>query len=88
MPLLKSELMQKEPTLLEAALTGYQHEADEIKRRIADILRRLRGMGIAATDGSSTASGRPRRKVSAAARKRMAAAQRRRWAAVRRRAAK
>ena len=79
--------MQKEPTLLEAALTGYQHEADEIKRRIADIVKRLRGLGVGSADRTSGPT-RARRKVSAAARKRMAAAQRRRWAAVRKRAAK
>ena len=64
-----------DPSLLQAALVGYQVERDRIEQAIADLRRRLGTTGVGA--GSSPAP--KKRQVSAAARKRMAAAQRKRW---------
>ncbi len=67
--------------LLEAALIGYQHQADQLAEKIADIRRQLGGKTSAATSSPKTAAvpGK-KRSMSAAARKRIAAAQKKRWA--------
>ena len=65
--------------LLEAALIGYQHQAEQITEKIADIRRQLGGKPSAAAPKATAAPGR-KRQMSAAARKRIAAAQKKRWA--------
>ncbi len=67
--------MIKDPSILRAALTGYQAERDRIDAAMAAIRQRL---------GQKPAGpAQPKRKLSAAARKRIAAAQKKRWAAFR-----
>jgi len=69
--------MPTDPSLLEAALIGYQLQRDRIDKAIAELRQRLSGQ----TAPANSAHGeRPRRKMSAAARKRIAAAQKKRWA--------
>ena len=65
--------------LLEAALVGYQHQADQLAEKIADIRRQLGGKTAAAAPKAAAAPGK-KRSMSAAARKRIAAAQKKRWA--------
>jgi hypothetical protein len=65
--------------LLEAALIGYQHQAEQITEKIADIRRQLSGKATAAAPKAAAAPGK-KRSMSAAARKRIAAAQKKRWA--------
>ena len=65
--------------LLEAALIGYQHQAEQIAEKIADIHRQLRGKPAAAAPKAAAAPHK-KRQMSAAARKRIAAAQKKRWA--------
>jgi hypothetical protein len=65
--------------LLEAALIGYRHQAEEIAEKIAGIRRELGGKSLAAAPKAAPASGK-KRAMSAAARKRIAAAQKKRWA--------
>jgi len=72
-------------TLLEAALSGYERQREDLEAKIAEIRRHL-GTAPAAHSAHSapvsvTESGRKRRVISAAAKKRMAAAQKKRWAA-------
>jgi hypothetical protein len=64
--------------LLEAALIGYQHQAEQLAAKIADIQRQLGGKSPAAAP-KAAGTGK-RRAMSAAARKRIAAAQKKRWA--------
>lgn len=66
-------------TLLEAALIGYQHQADQLAEKIADIQRQLGGKSSNGTPKLATVPGK-KRAMSAAARKRIAAAQKKRWA--------
>lgn len=71
---------QNDTTLLQMALVGYEAERRNIKGKIAEIQRRLKGRsGRADTVGAPAPTG-PGRKMSAAARKRIAAAQKKRWA--------
>jgi hypothetical protein len=65
-------------TLLEAALIGYQHQAEQIAEKIAEIRRQLGGKPSAAP--KAAAGHGKKRSMSAAARKRIAAAQKKRWA--------
>jgi hypothetical protein len=65
--------------LLEAALIGYQHQADQLAEKIADIRRQL-GAKPAAKAAKAPAVPGKKRKMSAAARKRIAVAQKKRWA--------
>jgi hypothetical protein len=65
--------------LLEAALIGYRHQAEEIAEKIADIRRELGGKSPVAAPKAAPAPGK-KRAMSAAARKRIAAAQKKRWA--------
>jgi len=67
--------------LLEAALIGYQHQADQIAEKIAEIHREMSGKSspAAAAPKAVPASGK-KRTMSSAARKRIAAAQKKRWA--------
>lgn len=69
-------------TLLEAALVGYQHQADQLAEKIADIKRQIGGKTSSAAPKAASAAGAPvkKRTMSAAARKRIAAAQKKRWA--------
>jgi hypothetical protein len=64
--------------LLEAALIGYQHQAEQIAEKIAGIRQQLGGKPSAAP--KAAASHGKKRSMSAAARKRIAAAQKKRWA--------
>ena len=78
-------------TLLEMAIVGYQHEAERVRARIADIKAQLgqpgpgRPKATIATAAVATATGQvapaKRRTISKAGRARIAAAQRARWAA-------
>jgi hypothetical protein len=71
--------------LLQAALIGYQHQAEQLAGKIADIRRQLGGKSPAAASKAAAATDTApapgkKRSMSAAARKRIAAAQRKRWA--------
>jgi len=63
--------------ILAAALIGFEVQKTRIDAKIADIRSLLDGGARTATAGPD--SGKPKRKVSAAARRRMARAQRMRW---------
>ena len=73
---------------LEAALIGYQHQAEEIQAKIADIRRMLGGNPPAAPAPKAKKAATPaaprkqKHKMSAEGRARIAAAQRARWAKV------
>ncbi len=69
--------MNLDPSLLRAALVGYQNQLTEIEQAMAEIRRRLK---MAPGSDSKPAPAR-KRTMSAAARRRIAAAQRKRWAA-------
>ncbi|HEX3746849.1 MAG TPA: hypothetical protein VHW09_23080 [Bryobacteraceae bacterium] len=66
--------------LLEAALVGYRHQAEQLSQKIADIQRQLGGKSPAAAPKAAAAVPGKRRSMSSAARKRIAAAQKKRWA--------
>ena len=67
--------------IISAAITGYEHQKQQIDTRIAELRAMLPGGSTeAATSEPAT---RKRRRLSAAARKRIGDAQRRRWAAAR-----
>ena len=73
--------------VLEAALIGLEHQKSEIDAKVADIRKRLRGLGAAvkaeAAAAPKAAPGRRRRRkrtLSPAARKRIADATKKRWA--------
>jgi hypothetical protein len=65
--------------LLEAALIGYQHQADQLAEKIAIIRHQLSGKSPSAAPKAAAAPGK-KRSMSSAARKRIAAAQKKRWA--------
>jgi hypothetical protein len=65
--------------LLEAALIGYQHQAEQLAEKIADIRRQLGAKSTGSAPKAAAAPGK-KRQMSAAARKRIAAAQKKRWA--------
>src|SRR5579862_1432786 len=62
--------------ILAAALEGFQVQKERLDARISEI-RHLLGGGN--TEAAATSTGKPKRKVSAAARRRMALAQKLRW---------
>jgi hypothetical protein len=64
--------------IIDAAIVGFEEQ----KRRLDEQLAELRAMRTG-VNHTAPASGRPRRKMSAAGRKAIAAAQRQRWAALR-----
>lgn len=66
-------------SLLEAALIGYNVQAEKLQGKIAAIRQQL-GNGSGASRAATTSEPKPRRKMSAAAKKRIAAAQKKRWA--------
>jgi hypothetical protein len=66
--------------LLEAALIGYQHQAQELSEKIAEIRRQLGGKAPSAAAPKAAPATAKKRSMSAAARKRIAAAQKKRWA--------
>jgi cell division septum initiation protein DivIVA len=69
--------------LLQAALIGYQHQAEELAQKIAELRHQLSGKpAAAAPKASASAAAAPAKKrtMSSAARKRIAAAQKKRWA--------
>jgi cell division septum initiation protein DivIVA len=63
--------------ILAAALEGFQVQKERLDARISEIRQMLGGGSTKATTPSET--GKPKRKVSAAARRRMAQAQKLRW---------
>jgi hypothetical protein len=71
-----------DPTILEAALVGYQAELQRIDEKMSAIRKHLGGrVNIAALAPAVSSDGsRPKRQMSAAARKRIAEAQKKRWA--------
>lgn len=72
----------QDQTLLEAALIGFQHQADQLAGKIAEIQRQLGGRTASSAPKTAAAAAAPakKRSMSAAARKRIAAAQKKRWA--------
>lgn len=72
--------MNLDPSLLRAALIGYENQLAEIEKAMAELRSKLKG-----TSPAKSAAGRPRTKrtMSAAARRRIAEAQKKRWAAYR-----
>jgi negative regulator of sigma E activity len=69
--------------VLEAALVGLEHQKSEIDAKVAEIRRRLRGLGTTAKAEPAVAAAPARRRkrvLSPAARKRIAEATKRRWA--------
>lgn len=77
-----SAMTTQDQTLLEAALIGFQHQADQLAEKIADVQRQLGGRTTSATPKAAAAAAAPskKRSMSTAARKRIAAAQKKRWA--------
>ncbi len=71
--------MNLDPSLLRAALVGYENQLAEIENAMADLRRRLRMTGPTESEPAGTR----KHGMSAAARKRIAAAQKKRWAAYR-----
>jgi len=71
--------MNSDPSLLRAALIGYENQLQKIDQAISDLRQRLH---LATASASHPASGRLRT-LSAGARRRIAAAQKKRWAAYR-----
>ena len=65
----------------EAAIKGYLAQKAEIDSQIAELRSMLPG-GLTSSAATSSETGRPRKKFSAAARRRMAAAQKARWAGI------
>jgi hypothetical protein len=66
--------------LLEAALIGYQHQADQIAEKIAEIRHEISGKSSPVAAAPKAAASGKKRTMSSAARKRIAAAQKKRWA--------
>jgi hypothetical protein len=66
--------------LLEAALIGYQHQAEQLAEKIAEIRQLLSGAKASSAAPKAAAAPVKKRSMSAAARKRIAAAQKKRWA--------
>ena len=69
-----------DPSLLQAALFGYQMEKEKIEAKIRDIQAQLKGKKASAPVAAKAAKSGGRREMSDAARARIAAAQRKRWA--------
>ena len=74
-------LPKQDTELLEAALIGFQHQRDEVVRKIADLRSRIGGNSGSGSTGSATGSAAAGRTLSPAARRRIALAQKKRWAA-------
>jgi hypothetical protein len=66
-------------TVIEAAIDGFEAQKRALDTQIAELRAMLSGEPAEAA--AITPTGRPRRKISAAARKKMAEGQRKRWAA-------
>jgi hypothetical protein len=71
--------MNLDPSLLQAALLGYENQLMQIEKAMAELRRQLK---MTAPAGSAPAKTR-KRTMSAAAKRRIAAAQKKRWAAYR-----
>jgi hypothetical protein len=65
-------------TIIEAAIYGFEAQKRALETQIAELRAMLSGAPSEAV--TITPTGRPHRKISAAARKKMAAGQRKRWA--------
>ena len=74
----------QDTSLLQAALIGYQMEADKVANAIAGLQKRLGNRSGNATTPVASNGRRKRHKISAEGRARIAAAQRKRWAGARR----
>ena len=70
--------MNLDPSLLRAALIGYEKQLAEIEKAMAELRRKLRMTAPGAAPAKAA-----KRAMSAAARRRIAAAQKKRWAAYR-----
>ena len=69
--------MKSDPSLLQAALIGYESQLAKIEEAMADLRRRIK----TGPDGGSAPASSRKRILSAGARRRIAAAQKKRWAA-------
>ena len=70
-----------DPSILQAALVGYQAELQKIQEKMSAIRKQLGGHVNITSPTTVTSNGSGRRdRLSAAARKRIALAQRKRWA--------
>ena len=74
--------LQDDPSMLQAALLGYQQQLNEINAKIAELRRRLGGRSVpAAASNKTPRAPQKKHRISAEGRALIAAAQRRRWAA-------
>lgn len=71
--------MNLDPSLLRAALIGYENQLMQIEQAIAELRRQLN----MTSPGQPTPAKARKRTMSAAAKRRIAAAQKKRWAAYR-----
>jgi len=71
--------MNLDPSLLRAALIGYENQLVQIEQAIAELRRQLK---ISSSEQAAPGKAR-KRTMSAAAKRRIAAAQKKRWAAYR-----
>ena len=71
--------MNPDPSLLRAALIGYESQLMQIEQAIAELRRQLK----ITSPGQAAPEKAHRRTMSAAAKRRIAAAQKKRWAAYR-----
>jgi hypothetical protein len=77
-------MARNDASLLQAALVGYQAEAERIERAMADLQRRIGKTArslMAGVPAKSMVPGRKKHRISAEGRRRIAEAQRKRWAA-------
>jgi len=80
-------MAQTDTSLLQAALVGYQAEAEKLANAIADLKKRLGTRGGVDLHGPLLKeTARKKHRISAEGRARIAAAQKRRWASSRKNA--
>jgi hypothetical protein len=80
--------MAHDTSLLQAALIGYQAQAEKLTLAIGDLEKRLGKRSGGKAPVASSNGTRRKHTISAEGRERIAAAQRKRWAAARRKNAK
>jgi hypothetical protein len=80
--------MTQDTSLLQAALIGYQAQAEKLTLAIADLEKRLGQRSGGRTSATSSNGTRRKHTISPEGRARIAAAQKKRWAAARRKNAK
>jgi hypothetical protein len=76
----------QDTSLLQAALVGYQMQAEKLATAIADIQKRIGNRSGKSTGPTASNATRKRRTMSPEGRARIVAAQKKRWAAARRNA--